>query len=1111
MKKLITSTLAILLLVQSVSPAAYAAKPVTTDSSVAKEDTAKGQDNLMITYKSFDLTKANALQVLQVAAYGFAYAKGGADVFSDKTTYTSIINKFLDKNAPNFKYRIGDEIPPAQREGTARQEWLATDWQKSFPKEYDAVYAIAKSRQTPWEDQKKLDSMRDNSREVPATQACTLSKADEQKLFDAKRQYEKLTASGDPKWASEAFKTIQTITSTCGSNTSAVQFRQACSTAYERYMTEYKNLVAVNAPYEKIKEIKDKIASAEKGEGCTIETKTTQTIEQHKSLVEKVKKTIDFGATAASVIPDGIIPAYCTDTEIVSGLEAQLSSHDLPKLSQIKQDIQTILENNDSMSKGNRRSILNFALGKTATLETRKLMDSDAANKESSAVNNFVASIAWLADALLNSDGMTTILAFIDGNMRNVRHMLDSLDKAGGLTSFKDVIAQWGNAYSWDGSNFVTEKDGAKQSDITFAFPATKDTNSNNALFTLSALKLHSYTKESYYGANELRPGALDKYDISTPKGFAEATKAIGYVNNVGIPVSEVSSELYNELQWNGVWSSEDKDGTKIDQVSFYVAQVGKYRKAYKDPGLNNSMPAGTYVGIWSTYEIAENGDIHEFYTDELPGQITAKIEVDSKLIAALEAKIEWPTDKVLSTTRDAFPLGVSVKLYLANFLITANLKRENVKDNDWRITFAWSIAGPSICAFTVDAQVNYTNGTEGSMEIQPQDITNATADLVFNSDALHFNIDDFAGLFNEIQSLQANTSNPSSPSQEEVGYGFRREETTPASTFLEDAVRTANDYIDATYSFAGDKLATIKADIDNYAVVQYPNGEQDAVMTLAKKYLWLVDTTYIQQVFGEVLWMANKDEKKWYEDDRPRPTPAPEEDASTFYSSINQDAQWNYTVNYNFTNTDRTNTAVVYPENIYVEVFTKTEDCMANYCNTAEYAPTFDGEKYIVDASWLNDPSIVAAYIYAWYTAPNQKRYALTDYIVGSQDNIQSTPVAPAPPAPAPEKPAPNPNVSLDIAGYSLMSAMDPTQIMIGFKLSDSDNLIAPDSADLVLYTIAGTKTLIPLTQGPDGYYAAPNDFATDENIQKAVIYAYYTTAEGQSIGTSYTVKWAQ
>lgn len=102
MKKFVASTLATLLLVQSITPATYAAKisnakddaagivttqapatdvasettsPASETTSVGNRATDKTKSINLETYKSMDLGKANALQILQIAAYGFAYTQ----------------------------------------------------------------------------------------------------------------------------------------------------------------------------------------------------------------------------------------------------------------------------------------------------------------------------------------------------------------------------------------------------------------------------------------------------------------------------------------------------------------------------------------------------------------------------------------------------------------------------------------------------------------------------------------------------------------------------------------------------------------------------------------------------------------------------------------------------------------------------------------------------------------------------------------------------------------------------------------------------------------------------------------------------------------------------
>ncbi|MBP7841539.1 hypothetical protein KA037_02560 [Patescibacteria group bacterium] len=82
-----------------------------------------------------------------------------------------------------------------------------------------------------------------------------------------------------------------------------------------------------------------------------------------------------------------------------------------------------------------------------------------------------------------------------------------------------------------------------------------------------------------------------------------------------------------------------------------------------------------------------------------------------------------------------------------------------------------------------------------------------------------------------------------------------------------------------------------------------------------------------------------------------------------------------------------------------------------------------------------------------------------------------------------------------MDVAGYSLISAQNTEQFMIGFKLSSAPtDLTAPDSVMLTLYYADSTKASSSLSQDVDGYYVGSNSFAYDDNITSAVVTAYST-----------------
>ena len=95
-----------------------------------------------------------------------------------------------------------------------------------------------------------------------------------------------------------------------------------------------------------------------------------------------------------------------------------------------------------------------------------------------------------------------------------------------------------------------------------------------------------------------------------------------------------------------------------------------------------------------------------------------------------------------------------------------------------------------------------------------------------------------------------------------------------------------------------------------------------------------------------------------------------------------------------------------------------------------------------------------------------------------------------------------------MDVAGYSLISAQDPSQFMIGFKLStDPVSLAKPDNVTLTLYYTDGTKSSATLSQGTDGYYVGSNSFATDNSVKSALVSAS-STIDATSVSTSSRLK---
>lgn len=144
----------------------------------------------------------------------------------------------LDKYAPNLSIRTTTKSP----EGVDQQTYFSDTinaWAKKFSQEYDKVYAFVKDY-------------------MNTTRVAT-----------------------DPGVANKPEAAIST--------------QSACDALIAKLMVEYENLVKLNAPYEKIREIKDKISQAQSSRDCTQVIKETVSVApttpvQQAAKIEEMKK-----------------------------------------------------------------------------------------------------------------------------------------------------------------------------------------------------------------------------------------------------------------------------------------------------------------------------------------------------------------------------------------------------------------------------------------------------------------------------------------------------------------------------------------------------------------------------------------------------------------------------------------------------------------------------------------------------------------------------------------------------------------------------------------------------------------------------------------------------
>jgi len=127
-------------------------------------------------------------------------------------------------------------------------------------------------------------------------------------------------------------------------------------------MREYESLIAIkDIEYAKIADIKERISAVQQGKNCTVAAAATQQDLQKENevVVEKVRKTLNFGSANMKVIPDNIVPAYCEDTS-ANTLRNQLLDIDGQTIRSMKTDLDSLIQSQELADSSIKRNVLNF-------------------------------------------------------------------------------------------------------------------------------------------------------------------------------------------------------------------------------------------------------------------------------------------------------------------------------------------------------------------------------------------------------------------------------------------------------------------------------------------------------------------------------------------------------------------------------------------------------------------------------------------------------------------------------------------------------------------------------------------------------------------------------
>lgn len=133
-----------------------------------------------------------------------------------------------------------------------------------------------------------------------------------------------------------------------------------------------------------------------------------------------------------------------------------------------------------------------------------------------------------------------------------------------------------------------------------------------------------------------------------------------------------------------------------------------------------------------------------------------------------------------------------------------------------------------------------------------------------------------------------------------------------------QDYVDAVNNHVTVSYSFAGQILAQIVGDPEQYIVIKYPNNTSEAGYDLATRYVKLVNADYAMQVLGPLF---GGDDNGGGKDQTPTPTNPTYE--PKFYKNGYPSDGTNFYIGYSFADQNGM-TSTVQAGKISLVVYTK-------------------------------------------------------------------------------------------------------------------------------------------------------------------------------------------
>jgi len=726
----------------------------------------------------------------------------------------------------------------------------------------------------------------------------------------------------------------------------ATKFGESCDVMYAKLMKEYESIIAIkDVDYTKIADVKKRISEAQEGKECTVAAAVATQQDMQKAnqeIVAQVRKDLNFGSANMKVIPDNIVPAYCKEWDNV--LRNQLSDIDGQMIKSMKTDLDSLIQSEEFKDSSIKRSVLKFV--------SQELWIADSTQStqqwdDSSAFHNMAQWLMLVGDSMVNTRWIYSMIDIANTNIDKFneigRFIWEEFD---GVKSLKNK----GNAdYNWDANIGTFVRTANADGVIRFKLPATKDATKNNATFTLATAKSKSIqVSEKPYTWTEYA------WDISLEQ-FAQEAKNNWSQRGNQIDASTLGSDLTKKII---AYAPDYYTYNDPKQPTVFFAEANGEQKVFLDANLTNLMPAGKFSNPrWTTYVIGENGRLDKmYYYEEVPESIRAKLEVDGKLVAGVDLTIAYDEDSISKWYGSSFPLKINARVYIADYLITFNASRV-LKNNAWSLNANLNIQWPTICKLSLSAKIDYTHDGEQwlpSIEELSTNITKANVVLDYNQNNININIDDVAWFVSSVSAITSTSMEWDDPSV---------------------LITPINQYVAATYFFAGNKIADIRADIDSMVVIQYiNNGLSEPIMDVVWSYLYLVRMdvimNFVWQYLGwwEEAYYDQTPDTSWDEEkkDYVKIDYEPVLKVNSYY----QDGDYLY-ASHIYYDAD-SNGSDIQPDKVSIEVTSAS-------WTTSYPLELFDIYTYRAPLSYiLTDPSVDSAYIYAAYNG-----YTSTYYII--------------------------------------------------------------------------------------------------------------------------------